>query len=425
MSVEGTVTSFEDVSAVMKKVSVEIAQKYVDRELDKAYREIQKKVSVRGFRQGKVPRSMLEKQYGEAVKTDAAKALAAHFLEHFVREKEIHPVAVPVIEEYKFEDGKGLTFTAKIEVRPEIDLEQYRGIEIAARPVSVSDDEVEVEVGRFRELHAQLHPVEGRETPQSGDIAYFEIAEVTGKGEAKHESHSLELGSGRANTVLEARLLGSRIGEPFEVDLPAGRNAKEGETKHFRVTVTGLKTKVLPELNDDFARDLGAYADLAALRSEVRSRIQKAKEQQAKTETEEELVREIIAKNPFPVPESLVERQLEAYLENIVAAVGAKNVNLDAARSEFAPRALFSVQKAMILDAVARREGMAIGEEDIEAEFRRLAKEQGKNTMWVRAQYEKDDALDGLRYALKERKVLAYLLGEAKMVEKEEGTRNT
>jgi trigger factor len=425
MSVEGTVTSFEDLSAVMKKVSVEIAQKHVDKELEKAYREIQKKVSVRGFRQGKVPRSMLEKQYGEAIKADAAKVLAGRFLEKFVAEKEIHPVAVPVIEEYKFEDGKGLSFTAKIEVRPEIDLEQYRGIELAERPVSVGDDEVEAEVARLREIHAQLHPVEGRETPQSGDIVYFEITEVTGKGQGKKESHSLEIGSGQANTVLEARLLGSRIGEPFEVDLPAGRNAKEGETRHFRVTVTGLKTKVLPDLNDDFARDLGAYADLQGIKDDIRARMLKSKQEQAKIRTEEELVREIIAKNPFPVPESLVERQLEAYLENIVAAVGAKNVNLDAAKSEFAPRALFAVQKAMILDAVARREGIAIEEEDVEAEFKRLAKEQGKNTMWVRAQYEKDDALDSLRYTLKERKVLAYLLGQAKMVSTEEGAKNT
>lgn len=425
MSIEGNVTSFDDVSAVMKKVSVEIAQKDVDKELEKAYRHIQKTVSVRGFRQGKVPRSMLEKQYGEAVKAEAAKALAAHFLEHFIEEKEIHPVAAPVIEEFKFHEGKGLTFTAKIEVRPEIELEQYRGIEITERPVSVTDEEVDAEVARLRELHAQLHPVTDRETPKNGDIVYFDIAEVTAKGEGKRESHSAELGSGRTNAILEARLMSARVGEAFELDLPAGRNAREGETKHFRVTVASLKVKVLPDLNDDFARDLGAYADMQGLKDEMRARILKSKEQSAKNETEEELVREIIARNPFPVPESLVQRQLETYLENIVAAVGAGNVNLDAARSEFAPRALFAVQKAMILDAVARREGIAIEEEDVEAEFKRLAKEQGKNTMWVRAQYEKEDALNGLRYVLKERKVLAYLMGEAKMVPGKEGADNT
>jgi trigger factor len=123
MSIEGSVLNFEDVSAVVKKVSVEIAQKEVDREVQKAYRALQQQVQIRGFRQGKVPRGMLEKQYGEAVKADAAKNLAAHFLEHYLEEKEIVPVAAPVIEEWKYLDGKGLTFSAKVEIRPVIELE--------------------------------------------------------------------------------------------------------------------------------------------------------------------------------------------------------------------------------------------------------------------------------------------------------------
>lgn len=418
MHIDGTVTSFEDVSAVVKKVSVEIGQKDVDKEIQKAYRALQQQVQIRGFRQGKVPRGMLEKQYSEAVKADTAKNLAAHFLEHYLDGKEIVPVAAPVIEEYAYLDGKGLTFTAKIEIRPVIELETYRGIEVTARAAAAADEEIDGEVNRLREMQAQLHPITDRAEPKEGDVAYFEIAELTDKSEGKLEHLSTQLGSGRLTPVLEGRLKTAKVGEAFEVDLPAGKGAKEGETKRFRVKITELKARVLPELNDDFARDLGSYADLAGLREEIRGRVLKMKEEQTKSEMEEELVREIIARNPFPVPESMVARQLEIYIESIQQQLGKQNVNLDAAKSELSPRALFTVQRALILDAIAKREGLAVEEADVEAEFKRVAKETGKNAMWVRAQYEKEDMLENLKYQMRERKVLAYLLGAATMVEK-------
>lgn len=418
MHIEGNVTSFEDTSAIVKKIVVEIPQKEVDRELERAYRDLQKRVSVRGFRQGKIPRAMLEKQYGEAVKEDAARVIAGHFLEHYLEEKEIVPVAAPVIEDFAFSDGRGLTFTAKVEIKPVIDLETYRGIEVKARTAAATDEEVDGEVGRLREMQAQLHPITDRVEPKDGDVVYFEITELGEKGEGKLEHLSTQLGSGRLTPVLEGRLKTAKAGEAFEIDLPAGKGAKEGETKRFRAKITELKARVLPELNDDFARDLGSYADLAALREEIRGRILKVKEEQSKSEMEEELVREIIAKNPFPVPESMVARQLEIYIESIQQQLGKQNVNLDAAKSELSPRALFTVQRALILDAIAKREGLAVEEADVEAEFKRIAKETGKNTMWVRAQYEKEDMLENLKYQMRERKVLAYLLGAATMVEK-------
>jgi trigger factor len=284
--------------------------------------------------------------------------------------------------------------------------------------VAVADDEADAELNKLRDMQAQLHPITDRTEVKEGDVAYFEIAEMTDKGEGKKEHLSTQLGSGRLLPGLETRLMTAKVGEQFEVELPAGKNAREGDTKRFKAKVTELKARVLPELNDDFARDLGTYADLNALRDEIKARILKVKEERARTETEDELVKEIIAKNPFPVPESMVERQLELYIENLQQQLGKGNVNLEAAKSELSPRALFTIQRALILDAVAKREGLAVEEEDVEAEFKRLAKDSGKNTMWVRAQYEKEDMLDSLKYQLKERKVLAYLLKEATMVEK-------
>jgi trigger factor len=418
MHIDGNVTSYEDVTAVQKKVNVEIPWKEVERELAKAYRDLQKHVSVRGFRAGKVPRPMLEKHYGEAVKADVAKELAGHFLEHYLEDKEIIPVAAPVIEKYEYEEGKSLTFSAKLEVKPELDLENYRGIEVTAQPVTVSEEEVQAELETIRERQAQLHPAEGRETPLKGDVVFFELAELKDGAEEKKQNLTAELGSERVNPVLEARFLNSKIGEPFEVDLPAGPDAKEGETKRFKVKVNEIKIKVLPELNDDMAKDLGEFADLAALKNFITERIRSSREERSKADSEEELVKEIIGRNPFPVPESLVQRQLAMYMENLKNALGGQNVDAEAARSELTPRAQFAVQKALVLDAVSKREGITCEDDDVELELKHIADRNKKNVMWVRAHYEKEKLMDDLRYNIKERKVLEYLMREAKVVEK-------
>jgi trigger factor len=422
MHIEGNVTKIDEVSAVERKFSVELPWNEVEKQLSKAYRDLQKHVNIRGFRPGKVPRPMLEKQYGEAVKADVAKELAGHFLEHHFEENDVKAVSAPVIEEYKYSDGEKLSFTAKVEVRPEISLEQYRGIEITARPVSVMDEEVQAELEAVRESHAQIHPVTGRDVAEKGDVVFFELAELKDGQEARKQNLSGLIGEGRLHPVLESRLAGVKTGEPFELDLPARPNAPEGETKRFRVRVNEIKAKVLPELNDDFARDLGEYSDLGALKDFVKGRLVKGREEQARMDSEEELVREIIAKNPFPVPESLVERQLNAYIENFKQMMGGRSINEEAARSEFSPRALFGVQRALILDAVAKREGIAVDDDDMELELKRIAERMKKNVMWVRAQYEKDNQMDELRYNLRERKVLDYLMREAKVVEKKAGT---
>ncbi|MFA6034959.1 MAG: trigger factor [Myxococcota bacterium] len=414
MHIDGKVTGFEDISTVVKKVSVEIPWAEVQKETNDAYKKLQKQVNVRGFRQGKVPRAILEKQYGDAIRHETVQELAAHFLEHYLEDQKIIPVAPPVIESHKYNEGESLEFAARIEIRPTVELENYRGIEVSERAVEVSDAELETELGRVREAHAQVHPVEGRDVTQKGDLVFFEMAELKGGSELKKQSHTAELGDGRLNPILEARLTGIKTGETLELELPS---EKEGP-KRFSVKVTEIKTKVLPELTDDFARDMGQFADLGALREEIRGRLLKGKEDKAGHETEEELVKEIISSNPFAVPESMVNRQIEAFAENFKRQFGIKDVNMEAFRSEMSARALYTVQRALILDAVAKREGLEAGDEDVEAEFQKIAKENNRNAMWVRAQYEKEGMIEDLKYMLRERKVVDFLIREAKKVQK-------
>jgi len=418
MHIEGNVISYEDVSAVLKKVVAELPWNEVDKELTKAYRELQKEVRIRGFRPGKVPRPMLERQYGEAVKTDVAKELAGHFLEHYLKEKDVTPVSIPTVEEFNYEDGKHLKFTAKFEVKPEIELGEYRGIEITSRPVIVKDEEISAEIERIRQANAQLQPIEDRVTPITGDIVFFDMAELKDDKEIKKQPLTAELGEGRINPVMESRLLSAKTGEPFELELSGGKGAPDGSPKRFRACITSIKKKVLPELNDEFAKDLGEYANLSALTEEVKNRLTKALENRARDESEEELLKEIISKNPFPVPESVVQRQLDQYIENFKKAMGNSGISEDIMKSEFSSRALFAVQRALILDSIAKREGMAIEEDDVEVELKRIADDAKKNVAFIRAHYEKENLMEGLKYSLKEKKVLDYLLKEAKLVEK-------
>ncbi len=426
-------TSIESVSSVEKRIRVEIPAAEVSRRVEEGYAEVRKVAPLRGFRKGKAPMSMVRRVFKESVEADVAEHLVRDSLAEAVKENRLKVLALPKVDSDKLAEGKEFVFTATVEVLPEVTPAEYRGIPVSKETVEVREDDVDAAVNRLRESFARFHPVEGRGAA-AFDLLEFGFTATSG-GQAVEKSDSANVileGGVPFGKEFESRLAGARPGDAmafeveFETDFPNKKYA--GKKVNFEVKVHSVGEKKMPELDDDFAKGFGDVADLSDLRLKMRERLVREREEAARRNAEEQLRQGLLERNTFPVPKTLVDRQIVSMIEDtanrlVSQGVDLKKVNMDfeKMRERFAPNAERAVRLSLLLSTIAEKEGIEVPYSEIEAEMKDMAARAGMEYEKIREMFGDEERMDNLRNRLLDRKVMAFLLDHAEVKEEVAG----
>jgi len=419
----------EDISPVKKKLAIEVATESVDKEMAKALADVAKKAKIPGFRPGKAPKPVVERHYGEEVRSEVLNRLISEAYLHALNEQKLIAVDMPKIDNVSsLEKGSPLSFTATVEVRPEIKLGTYEGIEVKDAPVSVSEEEILQTVNRLREMYAQLEVVEG----QALDKDHTAIIDFEGFHDgkpiagAKASDYTLMLGTGSLVAGFEEQLVGMTKGETRElsVTFPADYTSKElaGKDARFTVTLKEVKKKVLPELNDEFAKDIGDHQTADELKVRIKEDLEVRKKNEAASAQREELMNKLVSSYTFDVPEGLVEKELMSMARTQAmraARQGMDLKNFDIAQFRLTNRDLATkrVKGLLLLDEIANRENIEVTDDEVNMALAAAAQGSGRKLDEVRKYYESQEGgLDDLKVSLIHEKTVTHLLSKAKKV---------
>lgn len=422
-------SEIREISPVLVEVTVEVPWDRVAKDLDETYREIGKTARVRGFRPGKVPRNVVKQVYGRQVAAQVTGTLVEQGLMEAVKEHELHIVAQPEMDEApQLKQGKPFTFKAKVEVRPKIEQVHTEVLEAWQRPIEIPSEEVDAEIEKLRNQHAEIQAPEPMRGAEAGDLLTIDYT-VSVDGEVKEglgaEGRQVEISDEHLLPALKEGLLGMKPDEQktvevaFEDDHP---NADlRGKTAEFAITATALHEKLLPEVDDEFAKDCGDYETLLELRLKVREELEDVAKRQAEAELKDQLIDSLIEHNDIPVPPSLIQQQQQmmmyemAQLMQLAGQQGAPGADFFAGIEQRAKR---RVQAGILLGSLARQEGIEVTEADVDAKFQEIAERTGKHVAKVRADYQEAQR-DALESQLLEEKVMAWLSQHAKIHEGE------
>lgn len=420
-------TEFTDVSATQKTITIEIPVDIVDAEINRVAKGYTKQARIPGFRPGKVPTTLIKQRFKEQILHDVAHGLIPRAVDEALQERGIEPVDTPNIRDVALEEGQPLKFTAAIETVPPFDVGDLTTIEATRQASEVTDEAVEKTLQSLRQRSAKFEPVESRGV-EDGDTVVLDIERQDADGKPdKHEDVSLELGSPANPPGFDAQLLGLRAGETktFAIHFPEDYAVKEmaNTDVEYTVTVKDIRRKVLPELDDEFAKDLGAFESLSALRDRVRSDLQQESEEHARQHLRTDVLKQLSDRVTFDVPSSLVEREMDRRVEEFASRLMQQNVDprqagIDWAQFRESQRepARASVASALALDEIARREGLTVSAEDVDKEIERFAVRAGRTAAALRAQLEKEGSVARLATGLRREKAVDLVLSRARIL---------
>ena len=422
----------EDLSTVKKKISVKVPADRVDAEITKSYNEIKKHAAIKGFRKGKVPQAHLEKHFRDKMQDDVLKSLVNDTYFKALTDQNIFPVSYPVIESDDLKKGESFTYTATVEVFPEIEVKDYAGIELKKELLQVSDQEIERRLEEMREGLAQLQPLEEDRSIQTGDFVTLDFqgfvnGEAIEQGTA--EGFVLEIGSGKFIPGFEDQLVGMRNGEEGEikVSFPENYGSSElsGKEATFAVNIKEIKVKKVPPLDDDLAKELGEFETLAEVRAKIAELYEMQERQRVDSEFRELLIRTLIEKNDFEVPEALVDKQAQLMLDNAKRRLAAQNMSLemmgldeDRYKMQFRGIAENQVKGTLLLEALAKQENIQAEESDLDAEMETIATQNNQNVDTIRKYFKSNEqARENLASQVRENKAIEFVIQKTKVVE--------
>jgi len=421
-------TEFLDVSDTRKQLVVEIPSTVVDAEIDRVARDYSKAARIPGFRPGKVPTKVVRQRFRDQILHDVAHDLIPRAVDDALRERGVEPVDTPDIRDVLVEEGQPLKFTANFETVPAFDPGDYGTLQLRRPPVSLEADAVEQALERLRQRAARYEPVEARPI-ETGDTAVVDLVrESSGEAPDTHEDVSVEIGAASNPPGFDDQVVGMTVGEEkqFPVDYPADYSIAElaGTTVRYGVTVKGIKKRVVPALDDEFAKDLGEFSDLEALRTRVREDLTAEAERNSERELRNDLLRQLAARVTFDVPDALIDREIERRTEEFVRrlmdqGVDPRQANIDwqAFRDNQREPARENVASALVLDEVARRENLAVESDAVDAEIEKYAAATGRTGQAVRAKLEKDGGISRLYMGLRREKAVDFLRARATILQ--------
>ena len=417
-------TEFLDLNETRKSVRVEIPSDVVDAEIDRLAKDYSRKARVPGFRPGKVPTRVIRQRFKDQILQDVAQDLVPRAIDDALRERGVEPIETPDVRDVTIEEGHPLTFTASFDTVPPFEPGDYSTISLQRAATRVDDDAVAAALERLRDRAARFVPVEGRGV-DAGDTVVVDLTRRDPSGSPdKHDNVSVELGASANPPGLDAQLLGLEVGatKTFSLHVPADPGAAEpaGADADYTIAVKAIKRRVRPELDDEFAKDLGEFETLEALRTRVRADLEHEARHEGERKVRAELMKQLAVRVPFEVPPSLIEREVDRRIQDFAARlvdqrVDPRKAGIDWNAFREAQRDVSreSVAAALVLEEVARREQLEPTAEEIESEVSRYADRMGRTPAVVRAQLEKEGGLSRVRASLRQEKSIDFVMARA------------
>ena len=426
--------SVEEISEIARKVKVELPEDTVNRHLKKAYQQLNRTAKVRGFRPGKVPLAILKRQYADQVHHEVGLELVNETLMEALEQTEIEVVGQSDLDREPLREGEPFRYSFIVEVRPEVVVNDYQKIPAQRKQLVVNEEEVDTELELRRQANSYLKSLDEPRPIQQGDHAVLDFkAFAEGKpvpdGEAK--GFHLEVGGNRFNPDFETKLIGASKGEQREIEVTFppdyGNKNLAGKKATIQVVIQDIKEQGLPELDDEFAKNLGDFDNFEDLRTAVRQELESKKEQQVDAEVWTQILDELISRNPFDVPQSMVEQELQRMLDTIRYRLSAQNLTLEQAGMDeetFKERnreaAERRVRTTIFLEKIAHQESLEIGDEEVDLGLHTSAKDMNQSYEQVRDFYKNNNLMEPYKRQLMEEKVIKFLRDHADVTEVEE-----
>ena len=381
----------ENLEKNMAKLTIEVSAEKLDEAIKSAYNKQKSKISVPGFRKGKVPQAYLEKMYGvEMFYEDAANILIPDAYADEVESSDLEIVSQPKIDITQIEKGKPFIFTAEVALKPEVTLGEYKGVTVDKIEVTVTDEDIEAEIKKDQEQNARTITVEDRPVEMNDEVTIDFDGYVDGEqfegGFA--QDYPLTIGSHSFIDTFEDQLVGKNIGEDVEVNVtfPEDYHAKElaGKPALLKVKVKGIKAKEYPELNDEFAQDVSEFETIAEYKDDVKARLTAKKESEAKNQKEDAVVEKVIENATMEIPDAMVDQQVNQMLQEYAQQLSYQGLSLeqymqftgmtiDVMKEQLKPQALKRIQSRLVLEAVVQAEGLGASDEEFDAEIKKMA----------------------------------------------------
>ena len=428
-------TRVEDLSSVKKRLFVEIEPQELEKRMNKAYSELRKRIRIKGFRPGKVPIKILEARFGDMIKEEIIEDIIKATLPEAIKEINTLPLSIPSFEYDKdsLKKGEPFTYSAIVEVKPDIEVKDYLGIELEKRKIEITDDMVEKELDKIREMYGEIVPISEDRPIKNGDyvkLSYQAIYKGRPLENVKKEDAIVKVGSRDTHPLFEAGLVGLKKGdEPvisvdFEEDFPnpdlAGKNIK------FSVKILEINEMKLPELTDEFVKEKLNLNSLDELKEKIRKRLYEQEEKRIEAELKRKILDYLMENVDVEVPDVLVEAELENMIENFKTELRVGGSSLEEfgfteekLREDFREAAEKRVKEMLIISKIADNENIELSDEELEEEIKKIAQMSGKDEKELKKLYEERNLIGYLRIKLREQKTLNYLLQNAKIKEKE------
>lgn len=418
------------ISPIRRRIRVELPADAVNKEFFRTYENLGKRVKIPGFRPGKAPRSLLQGLYGDEVRGQVRSRLVEQSLSEIIEQRGLRVVSHPEVEAEDLEEGRDFSFSAVVEVKPQIEASHYLGVEAEKFKLSVEVEQVEQALSRLQDAHAQLEPVEDREVVERGDYVVLDfVGAIEGKpfSGGKAENYGLEVGGGNALPQFEEAIVGlKKNGEhSISVAYPEDYFNRElaGKVVEFSVTVREIKKKILPRLDDEFAKDHGECGSLDELRQKVRSRLESELHEIQVRDLKEQLLTRLIESHPFEVPAAMVDHQLRYLLERhqtrFATQGSVKGPSVEQLRAELEPQAERQVRATLLIERIAELEKITVSDKELQERIEKMARLAGEKAPTVRRVYARDDAREDLRSQMLFERTVDFLLERAKVREKE------
>ncbi len=418
----------ENTSALRRKLTVELEPVEIKRELDKAYGELRRTVQLKGFRPGHAPQNLLERFFGDQVRSDVIQRLVREYTDKALEEQNLKPMVAPEIITEESDLSKALRFSAVFDVRPELVVKDYVGLKVPRATAALSEQDVEAALGRLRERHATLKKVEDRKIVETGDFVLAELdGQVDGKSlpGLKAEDRLFEVSSKTLAHGIDEVLTEAEVGHPVKRtrNYPADYAEQEiaGKSVEWHATVKEIFRRDLPTVDDEFAKDQG-FQDLAELRAKLQEQLAEQAAREAENRVRQGLLDLIIERNPFDVPESLIDREQRALEAELAATLEAGGVPHEQAHGrahenagELRTRAEKRARTMLLVDAIASQENVEVTDEEVAERVARMVREAGRDRERVAQFYTDEERRAALRDSMRREKTIDLVMNRAQI----------
>jgi len=406
-------------------VEISIPVSEVENESQRVTADVQKRAKLPGFRPGKAPTSIIRKQFSGDIRQQVLENLIPKALSKQFEADNLHPVDTPNVSEIHFHDGEPLRFKAEFEVIPEIELDDYKDVEVPYNDPEVTDEDVNTRIEELREQKAEYVNVDPRPL-EDGDYAVLSLQSLSGVEEpVKQDEMVLEIGGSDTVEAFSDNLRGAAPGDQkeFDVAYPEDYGAARlaGKTVHFSATVTGVRRKELPELNDEFAQDLGDFRNVDELRDAIRKSIFAQRQQEAQNQAKEKIVDALVDRHDFPVPEVFVDRQIKNRVEQSLRAMAGEGIDPRQLKLDWTKlkeiqkdKAMREVKASLLLSRISEREAIHPTNEEVDREVERFARQNREPVAAVRMRFEKDGTMNRIANNIRTEKTLNFLFEHAR-----------